>query len=117
MDEARPLTSPFAPNPPSQFKPSASKSAPTPPPPYNGPSMSSSSVVPGPSLYNDVYSTVKEADESTGLPDYAELKDPPLRESVAADTEGVKNGSVSRSKFDLVMDRLKKIQVSVYIEL
>ena len=115
MDEAR---SPTSANPLLALlkpkSPSSSRSAPQPPPPYKGPSLSSS-VVPGPSLYNDVYSTVKEADESTGVPDYAELKDVPARESVAADAEGVRNGPVSKAKFDLVMDRLRKLQVSVCV--
>ena len=48
------------------------------------------------------------------IPDYAELKDPPPRQSVlqtGMSAEGVKSGSVSRAKFDLVKDKLKKVQV------
>lgn len=48
------------------------------------------------------------------IPDYAELKDPPPRGSIVqtgVSTEGVKSGSVSRAKFDLVKDKLKNLQV------
>ena len=45
------------------------------------------------------------------IPDYSELKDPPPRQSVAADPEGIKSASVTRVKFDLVKDQLKKVIV------
>lgn len=45
-------------------------------------------------------------------PDYSELQDPPPRQSVANDPEGIKSASVSRVKFDLVKDQLKKVMVN-----
>lgn len=51
------------------------------------------------------------------IPDYAELKDPPPRQSLlqmGLSPEGVKSGSVSRAKFDLVKDKLKQVQVSLH---
>lgn len=59
---------------------------------------------------------MEEHTEEFRIPDYAELKDPPPRQSVlqtGISSEGIKSGSVSRSKFDLVKDRLKKVQVSL----
>lgn len=55
-----------------------------------------------------------EHTEEVRIPDYAELKDPPPRQSVlqaGLSAEGVKSASVSRTKFDLVKDKLKKVQV------
>ena len=55
----------------------------------------------------------ERADEFV-IPEYAELKEPAPRQSVVQtgiSSEGVRSGSVSRSKFDLVKDKLKKVQV------
>ena len=59
---------------------------------------------------------VDQNSEAYKTPDYAELKDPPPRQSVLQagfSSEGVKSGSVSRTKFDLVKDKLKSVQVEL----
>ncbi len=92
------------PKPPSPY---SKRTKPNQPTPYK---MSSPSLVPKPSLRGDVYSTVEEAannDDNGG--DYAELNDIPER-VVAAEKEI--DAPVSRSKFNLVIERLKKITVS-----
>lgn len=80
------------------------------------PYKSSPSQVPGPSLRNDVYSTVREEDTNneSGGGDYEELSDVPMTTVAAVEKEGA-GSPVSRSKFNMVMERLKKITVSVCV--
>ena len=92
------------PKPPSPY---SKRTRPNQPTPYK---MSSPSLVPKPSLRGDVYSTVEEAandDDNAG--DYAELNDIPERVAAAEKETEV---PVTRSKFNLVMERLRKITVS-----
>lgn len=111
MDEARSSMSPTGPKSPPPFSPTSPnslKSGPLPPPPYKAPMFVSSSQ--GPSLQNE-YSTVQDVDEFKGNSDYAELNDLPLRNSVTSDTKTSGAGTVSKTKFDLVMEKLRTIQV------
>ncbi len=119
IDETKSPTNTSPPN----LKPEILKKLPKPPSPYKKsmggrpkaptPYKSSGSFVPGPSLHNDVYSIVREEDmeEERGGGDYEELSDPPKRE-LPPDKED--EGPVSRSKFNMVVERLKKITVSVW---
>ena len=84
---------PGSPRPPAPYK----KRPPSAPAPYRN-----TTGVPAPSLRNDVYSTVDEVRAGGKGGDYAEVSEVSEQEVVE---------SVSRAKFDLIKERLKKVLV------
>lgn len=103
MDEARPPLPPPPPISPTH----AIKTVPS-------PTRRERPLPPNPPISDGMYSQVDE--DTVGefrIDDYAELKDPPPRQSITQtgiSSEGVRSGSVSRAKFDLVKDKLKQVQ-------